>query len=168
MTRSQRSTTRTSGVLACLPLAALRAAVLVFLRIDYAGGFVVETVTGEDADASSKYPWVLIHRGHMRLLVPPSDVDGKTWLSQLARPPLDTPSHGWEFYIDRAREEPATVGGDVARGCRSCRAARQRAEPRPRAVGASDFGWWARTAGIQRAATATRWTSCSFPARPPA
>lgn len=128
-------------VLACLPLAELRSAVLVVLWVDYTGGSEVETVTGEDANASSACLWVLIHRGHMRMLVPPPDVNGQAWLSQLARPPLDSPSHGWEFYVDHAREEPATVDGDVAGGCRSCCAALRRAGPRPRAVGASGCGW---------------------------
>lgn len=75
-------------VLACLPPEALCGAVLVVLRVNYAGSPIVETVTGEDASESASPPhlWVLIHRGHMRMLAPPPGLQDPAWLSSAARP----------------------------------------------------------------------------------
>lgn len=49
--------------LACLPRSGLRSAVMMVLRIDYAGGVMVETVTGGEADADPTYLSVLSTAG---------------------------------------------------------------------------------------------------------
>ena len=119
-------------VLAVLPTPSLRALRLTVVHLDHSGGIIVEPVSGEEATHTSPRVWVLIHRGHMRLLIP-RGTGPDTWVGQQSV--TDTPAYGWEWYFDRCRDQPATSPGDPTKQCRCCRAAKYAQDPRPRLVG---------------------------------
>ena len=48
---------------------------------------------------------------------------------------MDTPALGWEFFLDQSLGDPPTAPGEVARGCRCCKAQRLQTSGRARATG---------------------------------
>ena len=126
-------------VLACLPLEGLRKATLIVLRINYEGRLIVEFIRGAEASAEEPHLfWVCIHRGHMRMAQPPPALDQGLWLDERrtsAEGVLDLPAWGWEDYLNRGWEEVPMTLSDPMKGCRCCRAAGTRYDPRPRVVG---------------------------------
>ena len=68
--------------LAVFPLAALEEMRVIVVRVDYKGDLLIETVTG--SQWTKLDIWVMISKGHMTLLQPPSQEAGRTLLGKKA------------------------------------------------------------------------------------
>ena len=129
-------------ILAAFPPERLARSVLVVLRVDYRGALVVETVTGAEAQGRGSLLWTVLHRGHLRVGIPPPGLDGWQWLDAREAAGIevaDAPALGWEHYHDTAAGDPRNAPGEL-KGCRCCKAEALRRPARPRLVGGEPDG----------------------------
>ena len=93
------------------------------LRVSHRGVCLGETVYGWDFDASaSPHVWLLVHRGHMRLLIPPGRQGG----ADLHRAPAlelgfaQIYAAGWEAHLLAGIGDPPTVLAKSLEACPRC------------------------------------------------
>ena len=96
-------------------------------RVSRGGTLTLESLVGPDYQHQQAHPKVahaLVHKGHMRLLVPPTSYTHRKWLQQVAThhaPPLETPCFGWgSILLQYASSVPTTLG-DVFAKCQRCK-----------------------------------------------
>ena len=92
------------------------------LRVSHRGGFTGESVYGWHFDeSSSPHVWLLVHRGHMRLLIPPAS--GKP---PVRRPPeqslgfTELFAAGWEAHLLAGNGDPPTITARSLESCPRC------------------------------------------------
>ena len=101
--------------LAVFPLAALEEMRIIVVRVDYKGDLLIETVTGSQWTKLDM--WVMISKGHMTLLQPPSPEDGKKLLEK--EEVYNTPCLGFRYFWHQRHDQAKTAPGVVS--CRHCR-----------------------------------------------
>eukprot|EP00435_Cladocopium_sp_Y103_P012460 s1027_g3.t1 len=107
--------------LAVFPISDLQDVKVVVLRTDYKGGMIVESVVGPHWKPGNVIIWVLIHKGHMTWLVPPSSFASETLLDEEEH--TATPAFGFTFFWHSRHDQAATSPGKTH--CRLCRTARR-------------------------------------------
>ena len=131
MTLSPQTTSRTSTVWRRSPCALYSTMVLYVWRVSSAGDLRLEAIVGErvgPSDRKVRSAHTLVHRGHMRLLVPPADFSHATWLKvcqDQGLTPLQTLCSGWAHALLQADPAATSVPGDAVSKCQRCRAAQQ-------------------------------------------
>lgn len=101
--------------LAVFPLAALEEVRIVVVRVDYKGDILLETVVG--SQWTQQDVWVMISKGHMTLLHPPSEAVGKTLLAK--EEVYHTPCLGFRYFWHQRHDQAKTAPGIIA--CRHCK-----------------------------------------------
>ena len=97
-------------------------------RISRGGALTLESLVGAAFQTNRARPKVahaLVHKGHMRLLVPPPEYTHRQWLQQVAAhhvPPLETPCFGWGSILLQSASSVPTTPGDVVAKCQRCKA----------------------------------------------
>ena len=97
-------------------------------RVSRGGALTLESLVGADFQTDRTRPKVahaLVHKGHMRLLVPPTGYAHRQWLQQVAAhhaPPLETPCFGWGSILLQSASSVPTTPGDVVAKCQRCKA----------------------------------------------
>ena len=97
-------------------------------RVSRGGALTLESLVGADFQTNTSRPKVahaLVHKGHMRLLVPPKTYTHRQWLQQVAAhhaPPLETPCFGWGSIMLQSASSVPTTPGDVLAKCQRCKA----------------------------------------------
>ena len=93
------------------------------LRVSHRGVYLGETVYGWDFDeAASPHVWLLVHRGHMRLLIPPGLAKG----ANLRRAPdremgfAQFYAAGWEAHLLACIGDPPIVLAKALESCPRC------------------------------------------------
>lgn len=81
---------------AVFPIEALGSNRLVTLRLDYKGDVIVENILGNQWKDGQPTIWTLIWKGHMTLLLPPSDAVAKEFLKN--QEVITTPSLGFHYF----------------------------------------------------------------------
>eukprot|EP00435_Cladocopium_sp_Y103_P039436 s669_g10.t1 len=107
--------------LAVFPISDLQEVKVVVLRTDYKGGVIVESVVGPHWKAGNPVIWVLIHKGHMTLIRPPSPEVGEQLLEEEEH--TTTPSFGFTFFWHSRHDQAPTSPGRTH--CRLCRTSRK-------------------------------------------
>ena len=102
--------------LAVFPLAALEEMRVIVVRVDYKGDLLIETVTGNQWTKLDI--WVMISKGHMTLLQPPSQEAGKVLLGK--EEVYNTPCLGFRYFWHQRHDQAKTAPGIIS--CRHCRA----------------------------------------------
>ena len=103
--------------MAVFPVEALGVYRLVTLRLDYKGDVIVEHILGNQWKEGQPTLWTLIWKGHMTLLVPPSEQVAKEFLKQ--QEVVTTPSLGFHYFWHQRHDQPRTSPGIVP--CRHCK-----------------------------------------------
>ena len=100
----------------------------------------MEVVVGEDYLPSRGLDlWLLLMKGHMQVLLPPSGgAEALRADFTAGHPPAEVPAAGWGTYLGEAAEEDPKVPGDVVRRCPRCRA--EAVEKLDRKAGEEQFG----------------------------
>ena len=110
------------------PLDELRDTTLVVLRTDYHGHLYAETVVGMGTGVH-QVVWLLIHRGHMTLLVPPRGQRDAAPMSRLVatlgRPTPTTPALGWASLLHAAEAWTCDHPLNPLASCTTCRRQRR-------------------------------------------
>ena len=101
--------------LAVFPLAAMEEIRVVVVRVDYKGDLLIETVTGSQWSISDV--WVMISKGHMTLLQPPSPDEGRALLEK--EEVYNTPCLGFRYFWHQRHDQAKTAPGVIS--CRHCR-----------------------------------------------
>ena len=83
--------------LAVFPINDLQDVKVVVLRTDYRGGVIVESVVGPSWRPGGTVAWVLIHKGHMTLVRPPSEEVATTLLEEEEH--TTTPAFGFHVLL---------------------------------------------------------------------
>ena len=93
------------------------------LRVSHRGAYLGETVYGWDFDETvSPHVWLLVHRGHVRLLIPPGLAKG----ADLRRAPdrdmgfAQIYAAGWEAHLLAGISDPPTVLAKALESCPRC------------------------------------------------
>eukprot|EP00435_Cladocopium_sp_Y103_P045096 s974_g12.t2 len=107
--------------LAVFPIGDLQDIKVVVLRTDYKGGVIVESVVGPHWKPGDATIWVLIHKGHMTWLQPPSQGRGEKLVDEEEH--ATTPAFGFFFFWHSRHDQAATSPGKTH--CRLCRTARK-------------------------------------------
>ena len=103
--------------LAVFPVDALAGCRVAVIRLDYKGDILVETVTGQHWKPGLADLWCLIWKGHMTLLVPPSEEVGQRLIAK--EDGFNTPSLGFSYYWHQRHDQPKVAPGMVV--CRLCK-----------------------------------------------
>ena len=90
--------------LAVFPVDALSSCRVAVIRLDYKGDILVETVTGQHWKPGLADLWCLIWKGHMTLLVPPSEEVGQRLIAK--EDGYNTPSLGFSYYWHQRHDQP--------------------------------------------------------------
>eukprot|EP00435_Cladocopium_sp_Y103_P076192 s59_g80.t1 len=107
--------------LAVFPIGDLQDIKVVVLRTDYKGGVIVESVVGPHWKPGDTTIWVLIHKGHMTWLQPPTQGRGEKLVDEEEH--ATTPAFGFTFFWHSRHDQAATSPGKTH--CRLCRTARK-------------------------------------------
>ena len=107
--------------LAVFPINDLQDVKVVVLRTDYRGGVIVESVVGPSWRPGGTVAWVLIHKGHMTLVRPPSEEVATTPLEEEEH--TTTPAFGFTFFWHSRHDQTPTSPGKTH--CRLCRTTRK-------------------------------------------
>ena len=107
--------------LAVFPINDLQDVKVVVLRTDYRGGVIVESVVGPSWRPGGTVAWVLIHKGHMTLVRPPSEEVATTLLEEEEH--TTTPAFGFTFFWHSRHDQTPTSPGKTH--CRLCRTTRK-------------------------------------------
>ena len=120
--------------IAAFLLTVLAGSVIALIRLDYYQAATLELITGAQTSARSPVVFLLVWRGHMRLMIPHAwgkrgrDARGVTQLRQLIRaftdashPPMTLPSKGWEDLLSDINHEEATLPTRAALDCDRCK-----------------------------------------------
>ena len=97
-------------------------------RVSRGGALTLESFMGADFQTNQARPKVahaLVHKDHMRLLVPPPEYTHWQWLQQVAThhaPPLEVPCCGWGSILLQSASSVPTTPGDVLAKCQRCKA----------------------------------------------
>ena len=109
--------------LAAFPPTSAKHAACHILRVSHRGACSGESVYGwHFDDQTSPHVWLLVHRGHMRLLIPP----GNTLAERLQRAPetslgfAELYAAGWEAHLLAGSTEPETITAKHLFGCPRC------------------------------------------------
>jgi hypothetical protein len=118
-------------ILAVFPLQELQTYTVFVLRIDYWGQVKVELIPGTQAEPERNL-FVVIHRGHMRMLRAPRGVSCDRLLREMAKarvPLTDTPALGWQAYLEQGEAQDGQGPADPQRTCRCCKLDKAAAKP---------------------------------------
>ena len=90
----------------------------------------MEALVGPDVrpDAPTREAHVLVHRGHMRLLVPPEGYKSKRWRAECRQngvTPLETVAVGWDLMLQQGDPQQASTPGDAVAKCGRCKATKE-------------------------------------------
>ena len=119
---------------AAFPSKSLEKHAVAVVRCDFYGRTITEVVVGAAFNAEPiNLVWLLIHRGHMRLLRPPPG-DMLAGLAQAESRILDLPSLGWEAFLELAMGDPMDVLSKNVPPCQRCHG-----KPACRPRGAGEF-----------------------------
>ena len=113
--------------LAVFPVQVLQEARVVVIRADFRGGLIAESVVGAHWEPGGWTIWMLIWKGHMTVLQPPSDFNAEAFLDQ--EETGATPALGFTFYWHSRHDQPVTAPGQLH--CRLCKGARKAGESPP-------------------------------------
>ena len=101
--------------LAVFPLAALEEIRIIVVRVDYKGDILLETVVG--SQWTQQDVWVMISKGHMTLLQPPSSAAEENLLRK--EEVYHTPCLGFRYFWHQRHDQAKTAPGIIA--CRHCK-----------------------------------------------
>ena len=109
---------------AAFPPQAVRDAAVRVIRTDPRGRVKMEIVVGEDyLPGRGLDLWLLLTKGHMQVLLPPSGgPEAPSADFNAGHAPAEVPAVGWARYLGKAAEEGPKVPGDVVRQCPRCSA----------------------------------------------
>ena len=107
--------------LAVFPINDLQDVKVVVLRTDYRGGVIVESVVGPHWKPEGTMVWVLIHKGHMTLIRPPSEAVANRLIEEEEH--TTTPAFGFTFFWHSRHDQTPTSPGKTH--CRLCRTTRK-------------------------------------------
>ena len=90
---------------------------LVVMRVDYKGDLLPEVVVGTQWRTGQPTIWVLVHRGHMTLLLPPAALAKEQTV--LGPEVYTIPCLGFHYFWHQRHDQPRTAPGTLA--CRHCK-----------------------------------------------
>ena len=83
----------------------------------------MEVIIGSQFDHDTgEVIWALVHRGHMRLLLPPRLVSGRSPLDLICLEQVgELPAVGWEVLVEVAQHDPAVISAKDLPACERCK-----------------------------------------------